>query len=342
MILLVLSFVCVWLLIATQLWIHRAMKRGLGAPRCGGCKHTLAPGQTTCPECGREWRVGDPGSAGLLPRAADALERRRRTALVQQWLIGAATLVFAAAGTIYMVGLLPSQVPTNASWAAFLGHDGNPAPIGGRQLAVEVAGFAPDVQAYDRRRFMQHVNRVQFSIVVPQEGEPDPRDARAALQDSIATFELRREDSVFLVFTRSGSSMTDTGWRVRADGVDAGTESVINQVSSFVYPALQMQPQHRKIIHDIICDVIDPKAQAEGKAIERAVGGGYSHYIMPEYITRRESIKQQSIAGGVTLAVVGAVIAGLWIRVRVTDSKRKPWGNSDMDRAPMLRRASAP
>lgn len=152
--------------------------------------------------------------------------------------------------------------------------------------------------------------------------------------------ELRREDSVFLVFTGSGSNMTDIGWRVRADGVDTGTETVFNQVMAGVYPALL--PEQRKIIHDIICDVIDPKAQAEGKAIERAVGGGYSHYIMPEYITRRESIKQQSIAGGVTLAVVGVVIAGLWIRVRVTDSKRKPWGNADMDRAPMLTRASAP
>jgi hypothetical protein len=262
----------------------------------------------------------------VLPRAADALERRRRTSLVQQWIVSAAIVILALGGSLYVADVLPSHSPTNAHWGSLLGNPADPAQMGNMNVAVEVEGFAPDIQAYDRRRFMQRIDSVRIAVVGGSQDSASVPDVRQALREGIAMLHLTRQESWFLISTRAGAGTSAMQWSVRATGVDTGTESVLDSLLASIYSGLG--PQQRKTVYAIIADVIDPQANAEGKAIARATGGGFSHFVMPEFIIGRESLKQQAIAGAGTMALVGVLSVGLWIRVRVIDSKRKPWGNA--------------
>ncbi len=304
------------------------MRRGVGPMRCGKCAHQLDPSQEVCPECGRTWRPGDPGSARVFVMTADALERRRRTWLVQQWVMTGAAAVLLVWGTPFAVGLFPTQPFVNAVWfgpmqTAARGTEWSDSDV---EMVVRVEGWHTDQEAFSKSRSRMQVERMQVTAVTPRQRTAPLEDVPAAESSSPARIVIERDYERspagvwYMVESTDARNITSGHWGVSLDLRNDYSLNTLSRLIPLAFPDLTKQQIER--LAPLMLRIL-----AGGATDDHCVwGNSHSSFEPPERVKLAKSTQQQRYIGSALVALVAAVVALSWIRVLWLDRSRRPWG----------------
>jgi hypothetical protein len=263
--------------------------------------------------------------------AADALERRRRTWLVQQWVMAGAAVVLLVWGAPFAVGLFPTAPFVNAVWlspmqTAARGTEWSDSDV---EMVVRAEGWHTDQEAFSKSRSRMQVELVRVTAVTPKERTVPLDDVPAAENSSTARILIQRDyerspaGAWYMLEATDAGNVKSGQWGVALDPPDEYSLNTVKRLIPLAFPNLtKQQVEH---MAPLLLRV------AAGGAIDDHCVWGNSHssFEPPELVIMAKSSLHQRYIGGTVIVVVAAVVAIGWLRVLWLDRTRRPWGRQD-------------